>query len=163
MPKLHRLASAVFSLILTGCTVYTSPRPAPPPPPPPEPAPVAVVSGPGVELISVEPVYADRVYVYDPGYPPGTYFWGNYYYYNGYRYPHDVFVNQYVVVNVREHRFYDAADNRRRGMVIAERQRVDYARNGGRPAAAGGGHPGPSVVQHAPAPQPARAPAPKRR
>jgi hypothetical protein len=157
VPNLNRLASVAIGLILSGCTVYTTQRPAPPPPP--EPAPAPVVVAPGVVVIETEPVYADRVYVYDPGYPPGTYFWGGYYYYNGYRYPRDVFVNQYVVVNVRERRFIDVQDNHRRGEVIAERQRVDYARNGGRPTGSGG-HPGGGVTT--PHPQVVKAPPPKR-
>lgn len=106
--------------------------------PPPQPAVVEqpvvagpVVDAPGVEVIQVEPAPEVRVYVYDPGYPPGVYFYGDYYWYRGYRYPHDVFINRYVVVNVRERRFVDVEQNRRMGQQLAARQRVAYANTHG--------------------------------
>jgi hypothetical protein len=91
-----------------------------------------VVEGPGVEVIDVEPDPVERVYVYDPGYPPGTYFYGGYVFYGGYRYPRDVFYDRYVVVNVHEHRFADAEANRRRGVEIERTHRQEFARTGGR-------------------------------
>jgi hypothetical protein len=124
------LALALGGLLSTGCTVYTSP------PPPPPPAPGPVVEGPGVVVITEEPPYDQRVYVYDPGFPPGTYYYPatDCYYYNGYVYPHEVFVDRYVAVNVREHRFVDREANARAGRVFEDRARADYARRGGRPA-----------------------------
>ena len=126
-----------LTVIGAGCTVNFTPVPVSS-----DPAPEVVdagsgpvVEGPGVEVVTVEPDPAVRVYVYDPGYPPGAYFYNGYYWYGGYRYQHDVFINQYVAVNVREHRFADAAENRQRAMV-AERDknnRRDVTRNHGDP------------------------------
>lgn len=90
-----------------------------------------VVSGPGVEAIDVEPDPAQRVYVYDEGYPPGTYVYDNYYYYGGYRYPRDVFVNHYVQDNIRQHRFANKDDNRRQGAQIEQRNRTEFAQTHG--------------------------------
>lgn len=111
----------IAGLLTTGCVVYEQPRPAT--------VVVAqpVVTGPGVEVIEVEPAPAERVYIYEPGYPPGVYFCDDYYWYNGYRYPHDVFVNQYVVVNVRENRYIDVEENRRVGQQIEVQHRQQYA------------------------------------
>jgi hypothetical protein len=153
------LIGSVFigTAMITGCTGYVGVVTyAPPPPravvvvepaPAPAPAPVVVVDGPvivdpSVVVIDVEPDPTYRVYVYDPGFPPGAYFYGGFYYYGGYRYPHDVFINRYVVVNVREHRFADAHENRERSMVIEAQHRRDYqAHNAhGHPADAHG-HP----------------------
>jgi hypothetical protein len=121
------LALSLGGLLSTGCTVYTSP-------PPPGPGPV--VEGPGVVVVSQEPPYDERVYMYDPGYPPGTYYdpENGCYYYNGYVYPHDVFVERYVAVNVRDHRYEDVDANRRNGRVFEERGRADAGRRGGHPA-----------------------------
>ena len=140
--KTNRLiALGCFGLMgVTGCIVV---------PARPEPSPVVVgpvVSGPGVEVIDVEPAPVDRVYIYDPGYPPGCYFYNNYYWYNGYRYPHDVFVREYVTVNVRERRFVDVNENRRSAVIIQDRHRTEYAANHGvhgRPAVRPAGRPGP--------------------
>jgi hypothetical protein len=93
----------------------------------------AVVAGPGVEVIEVEPAPMDRVYVYEVGYPPGCYVYGDYYYYNGYRYPHDVFVRQVVTVNIRENRYVNVEENRRAGVRIEEQHRQEFAVNHGRP------------------------------
>lgn len=114
----------IVGLFTSGCIVYEQPQPAPVVEQP-------VVTGPGVVLIEVEPAPADRVYVYDPGFPPGVYFYNDYYWYNGYRYPHDVFINQYVTVNVREHRFVDVAANRRAGQQIEAQHRQEFAANHG--------------------------------
>lgn len=107
-----------------GCTVYTSPAPVVETQGP-------VVEGPGVEVIEVEPPPVERVYIYDPGYPPGTYFYHGYYYYGGYRYDREVFVHRYVEVNVREHRYVDVEANRREGHRMEETHRAEYARTGG--------------------------------
>src|ERR1039458_8832793 len=122
-----------LTVIGAGCTVNFAPVPVSS-----DPAPEAVdagsgpvVEGPGVEVVTVEPDPAVRVYVYDPGYPPGAYFYNGYYWYGGYRYQHDVFINQYVVVNVREHRFADAAENRQRAMVAERAHRREFAQNHG--------------------------------
>jgi hypothetical protein len=102
----------------------------------------AVVQGPGVEEVDVDPDPAQRTYIYDEGYPPGTYTYNGYYYYGGYRYPHDVFVNQYVQENIRQHRYVDAGDNRKQGLQIEQRNRTEFAQTHGvrknRPAAQGG-------------------------
>jgi hypothetical protein len=135
---------------LVGCGGYVGVvayRPAPPPvvyvEPAPAPAPAVVVADgpvvtdPSVVVIDVEPDPAYRVYVYDPGYPPGCYFYGGFYYYGGYRYPHDVFVNRYVTVNIREHRFADRNENRQRGAAFEARDKRNFAahRNNVKPAA----------------------------
>jgi hypothetical protein len=103
----------------------------------------AVVDGPGVVAIDVEPDPSQRVYVYDEGYPPGTYIYNDYYYYGGYRYPRDVFVNRFVQDNIRQHRYTNADDNRRQGQQIEQRQRTEFTKTrgvrqnvAGRPAAA---------------------------
>jgi hypothetical protein len=122
-----------LTVIGAGCTVNFAPVPVSS-----DPAPEVVdagsgpvVEGPGVEVVTVEPDPALREYVYDPGYPPGAYFYDGYYWYGGYRYPHDVFINQYVAVNVREHRFADAAENRQRAMVAERDNRREFAQNHG--------------------------------
>ncbi|HET6248859.1 MAG TPA: hypothetical protein VFE47_14270 [Tepidisphaeraceae bacterium] len=90
-----------------------------------------VVSGPGVEEVDVEPDPSQRVYIYDEGYPPGTYSYNGYYYYGGYRYPRDIFVNRYVQENIRQHKFIDKDQNRKRGEQIEQRHRTEYAKTKG--------------------------------
>ena len=90
--------------------------------------------------------------MYDPGYPPGCYFYNDYYWYGGYRYPRDVFINRYVVVNIRERRYIDVEQNRRFGQQMEVRQRNDFARNhgmrpGGRPVRPGA-RPAPRDREH---------------
>jgi hypothetical protein len=118
--------SCLAGLFLAGCVVYV---------PQPQPTSVAVdqpvITDPGVVAIDVEPPPDDRVYVYDPGFPPGVYFYNDYYWYNGYRYPHDVFINRYVTVNVRENRFINVDENRRLGQRIEVEHRQDFAANHG--------------------------------
>lgn len=103
----------------------------------PAPEPVVVerpiVTGPGVEVIEVEPAPVERVYIYEPGYPPGTYYCDGYYWYGGYRYERDVFVERVVVVNVRERRYVDVEENRRIGGRVEIRHREEFARYGGMP------------------------------
>lgn len=94
-----------------------------------------VIEGAGVTVIDVEPDPAQRVYIYDEGYPPGTYIYNGYYYYGGYRYPRDVFVDRYVRENIRQHRFSDPAANRRQGQPIETRQRQEFSQNHGHRAA----------------------------
>ncbi|HWE02454.1 MAG TPA: hypothetical protein VG326_08580 [Tepidisphaeraceae bacterium] len=91
----------------------------------------AVIDAPGVSAIDVEPDPAQRVYIYDEGYPPGTYTYDGYYYYGGYRYPRDVFVNRYVQENIRQHRYVNTEENRRQGQQIEQTHRADYAKNRG--------------------------------
>lgn len=116
-----------------GCTVYREPAPAnsygSTYDQPADEGPV--VDGPGVVVIETEPPPAERVYVYDPGYPPGVYFYNNYYWYNGYRYDRDVFRDRYVERNIREHRYEDARQNREEGHRFEEQHRQEYARTGG--------------------------------
>jgi hypothetical protein len=121
------IAMSVAACASMGCTVYQQqPRPvvAVDDPAPQGP----VIEGPGVEVIQVEPVPVERVYVYDPGFPPGTYFYSGYYWYGGYRYEHDVFIHRYVDVNVREHRYIDVSENRRAGQRVEQRQVTQFAR-----------------------------------
>jgi hypothetical protein len=131
------VACGMVAVICAGCVVYTQPayRPVAYEPAPAPGGPVVVA--PGVVAIDVEPPPPERVYVYDPGYPPGCYFYGGFYWYGGYRYPHDVFINRYVTVNVRENRYVNVEENRRVTVQVQERQRQEYVRNGG--------HPGPGV------------------
>ena len=119
-------------LLGVGCAEHE--RDYEPAPPPYREAVVdgPVVEGPGVEVIETEPAPVERVY--DEGYPPGTYLYGGYYFYGGYRYRRDVFVNRYVVVNVREHRYINVAENRRLGGRIEVHHRAEFARyHGARP------------------------------
>jgi hypothetical protein len=129
-------AAGILVTTAMGCVVYERPRPVAVVE---RPAPVVeetVVVGPGVEVIDVEPAPEERVYVYDTGFPPGVYFYNGFYWYGGYRYEHDVFVNRYVVVNIREHRYVDVEENRRAGVRIEAEHRQAFAVNHGRPAAA---------------------------
>jgi hypothetical protein len=124
-----------------------------------------VVEGPVVDggvAIDVEPAVDQRVYVYDAGFPPGTYLYGDYYWYGGYRYPQAVFLNSYVAVNLRGGRFVDVAANRRAGVTIEAQHRSAFAATGGRrpPVAARAQTRGP---QQAARPAPARSAAPARR
>ena len=115
-------AGATLLVTIQGCTVYVRPAPAP------QPVVVEpVVSGPGVELVEVEPAPPDRVYVYDPGFPPGVYWYGGYYWYDGYRYPHDLFIHNYVERNRAEHRYFDQSENRRMSSRIEEEHRQRFA------------------------------------
>jgi len=91
-----------------------------------------VIDGPGVVVMETEPAPVERVYVYDEGYPPGTYIYGGFYYYGGYRYEHDVFVTRFVEVNIREHRYVNVEENRRLGADFETRHREQYERTGGR-------------------------------
>jgi hypothetical protein len=111
---------------IAGCTIRTYPQPygqqaydAP------------LVDGPGVAPIDAPPPPDQCVYVYDPGYPPGTYYYGGNYYYGGYRYQQDVFVTRVVNVNVHENRYVNVADNRRASLQTQARQPAPYARPGG--------------------------------
>ncbi len=90
-----------------------------------------VIEAPGVTAIDVEPDPAQRVYVYDEGYPPGTYVYDNYYYYGGYRYPRDVFVNRYVQENIRRHRYVNVEENRREGQRLEQRHREEFSKTHG--------------------------------
>lgn len=129
----------IGTAMLAGCAGYGVRVVAyePPPPPPPviyiAPAPAVVVStgpvfaDPTVVAIDVEPDPAARVYVYDPGFPPGCYFYGGFYYYGGYRYPHDMFVHRYVEVNIRDHRFADPRENREKSSAIEAQHRREFA------------------------------------
>jgi hypothetical protein len=114
---------SVLGLFASGCVVYERPRPV---------VTEAVVVGPGVEVVEVEPAPEDRVYVYDEGYPPGVYFCGGFYWYGGQRYEHDVFVRDVVVVNIREGRYRNVEENRRQGQQIEAQHRQAYAVNHGR-------------------------------
>jgi hypothetical protein len=97
-----------------------------------------VVEGPvvdGAVAIDVEPPPDERVYVFDAGFPPGVYLDGGFYWYGGYRYPQDVFVNGYVATNLRGGLYTNVAENRRAGAVIEQQHRAEFAKTGGkRPA-----------------------------
>lgn len=142
--KLLRVVVSPLMFVSLGCVVY---RDAPSRGPvvveaPPPDVQGPVIEGPGVEVVEVEPPPVQRVYVYDVGYPPGCYFYNNYYWYGGYRYQRNVFINRYVTVNIRERRFVNAEENRRRGGQIEQHQRVVYQQTGGRQTARPGQTPG---------------------
>jgi len=140
--KLSVVVAVVGLLSAGGCIVVPTYEPSPPPPPPEAVVEGPVVEAPGVELIDVEPPPAERVYVYDPGFPPGVYFYNNYYWYGGYRYPHDVFITQFVNPNIRANRYINAEENRRSGREFESRQREEFARTHGvRPGARPGERP----------------------
>ena len=129
-------ASAAF--LTAGCVVQVRPspvvyraRPAEVVEVEPEAPVIAVVPG-EVILIDVEPAPVERVYVYEPGFPPGCYLYGGFYYYGGYRYRREVFVDRYVTINIREHRFIDVQRNREVGRRFEERHRTEFERFGPR-------------------------------
>jgi hypothetical protein len=95
-----------------------------------------VFQDPGVTVVTDEPPPDQRNYVYDEGYPPGCYLYGGFYYYDGYRYPHDEFVNRYVNVNIQQHRYVNVTENRQQGATIVERQKAEYQKTGGHRTAA---------------------------
>jgi len=138
------IVAAIAGVISAGCQISVTPGSFTVVPPvlirgPVIEAPVVeaqVVAGPvftapGVEVIQVEPDPSYRVYMYDPGYPPGAYFYGDYYWYNGYRYPHDVFINRYVTENIRENRFINVEENRRAGRRMEAHHRNEFAKTHG--------------------------------
>jgi hypothetical protein len=92
--------------------------------------PVIEASPTEVLRIDVEPAPVERVYVYEPGYPPGCYFYGGFVYYGGYRYHRDVFVHRYVEVNVRQHRYVNVTENRRLGHTIEVRHKTEFVKYG---------------------------------
>jgi len=86
------------------------------------------------EVVEVLPPPAERVYIYEPGYPPGVFFYGGFIYYGGHRYERDVFVDRFVSVNIRNHRFVDVEYNRRIGRQYEVRHREEFVRyHGHRP------------------------------
>ena len=96
---------------------------------------------PSVE-VAAEPPPDQRVYIYDPGYPPGCYYYGDDVYYEGRAYRRDVFVSHVVNVNIRENRYVNAEQNRRSANTYVTRDTVHYQNN--HPnyrGPAGGGHP----------------------
>jgi hypothetical protein len=142
---LASVVCASAAMLTTGCTVHTYSRPVVVERRPvvveerhvvqadvvePE-TPVIVDAAPTEVLrIDVEPAPAERVYVYDEGYPPGCYLYGGFIYYGGYRYHRDIFVERVVRVNVREHRYVNVVENRRAGHVIEERHRTEFVKYG---------------------------------
>ena len=129
-------ASAAF--LTTGCAVHVAPypvvyrtRPVEVVEVEPE-APVIAVTPGEVVIVDVEPAPVQRVYVYEQGFPPGCYLYGGFYYYGGYRYRRDVFVERYVTINVREHRYVDVERNRQVGRTFEERHRTEYVKYGAR-------------------------------
>jgi hypothetical protein len=143
---LASVVCASAAILTTGCTVHTYSRPVVVERRPvvveerhvvqadvvaePE-TPVIVDAAPTEVLrIDVEPAPAERVYVYEPGFPPGTYLYGGFYYYGGYRYHHDIFIHRYVEVNVRERRYVNVVENRRLGHVVEERHRTEFVKYG---------------------------------
>src|SRR5581483_5253482 len=56
----------------------------------------------------------------------------NYYYYGGYRYPRDIFVNRYVHENIAHHRFANKEENRRQAQAIEQRHRTEFTQTHGR-------------------------------
>jgi hypothetical protein len=147
-------ALAVASAAVVGCEIRAY---GPPPPPPtyvevaPAPAPAPVVVDGGV-YVDVLPPPDQRVYYYDPGYPPGCFFYGGYYYYGGYRYSRDVFINRVVNVNIHENRYVNVEENHRQGEAVKVRQQADYARYGGHVRPAGDRPPAHREDEHHDAP-----------
>jgi hypothetical protein len=131
MRTIHQLIVCVLAAVFSAGCVVREYRPAVAVEADAE-DPAPVVEGPGVEVVEVEPPPVERVYVYDEGYPPGTYLYGGYYYYGGRRYEHDVFVNRIVERNIRERRYMDVHANRERGQRIEQQHRERFARTGGR-------------------------------
>ncbi len=80
---------------------------------------------PGV-VVTAEPPPDQRVYIYDPGYPPGCYYYGDDVYYEGRAYRRDVFVNRVVNVNIHENRYVNIEENRRSANVYVSRDTVHY-------------------------------------
>ncbi|MBI3820328.1 MAG: hypothetical protein HY286_16680 [Planctomycetes bacterium] len=93
---------------------------------------VPVFTGPGVEIIEIEPAPVERVYIYERGFPPGCYLYNNYYWYNGYRYEHDVFIERHVTVNIRENRYVNVQENKSKIVQIRKEHEDTFAKTGGR-------------------------------
>lgn len=81
--------------------------------------------------VEVEPPPAQRVYVYERGYPPGTYFYDGYYYYGHQRYERNVFITKVVNVNIEKNRYVNVTENRRIGPQVEQKHQQEYANNGG--------------------------------
>jgi hypothetical protein len=132
---MRKILASVFGISLacycTGCTVHTSGVGLSVETPSVE-VDTPVIEGAGVFAIDVEPPPAERVYVYDEGFPPGVYLYDNFYYYNGYRYDHDVFVNRFVKANIANRRYVNVEENRRLGGQIEEKQKADFQKTGGK-------------------------------
>jgi hypothetical protein len=133
------VAMALSASLVTGCAVDFVP-PVLWPGVTVEAAPV-VVEAPvvaGGVAIDVEPPPDERVYVYDAGFPPGVYLDGGFYWYGGFRYPQDVFINGYVATNLRGGLYANVAENRRAGVAIEAQHRATFTKTGGKraPAAA---------------------------
>ncbi|HWE01498.1 MAG TPA: hypothetical protein VG326_03740 [Tepidisphaeraceae bacterium] len=94
-----------------------------------EPPGRAVIDDPGLAAVDVAPDPAQRNYVSDPGFPPGTYAYNGYYYYGGYRYPQDAFVSGYVQNNLNQRRFVNVGENRVQVDQIAKQEREVTAAN----------------------------------
>ena len=101
------VACGGLSLLSAGCVIHDSPPPRQ----------VVVIE---------EPPPAERVYIYEVGYPPGTYRCGDYYYYSGQRYEREVFVTRVVNVNIHEHRYINVEENRRVSHEIEHEHVVQY-------------------------------------
>ena len=79
-----------------------------------------------VVVVEEEPPPAERVYIYEEGYPPGAYRYGDYYYYEGRRYERDVFITRVVNVNIRERRYINVEENRRISREVEYEHVVQY-------------------------------------
>ena len=106
------VACGALSLLSVGCVIHESPPPR-----------HVIVER---EVVEVEPPPAERIYIYEVGYPPGTYRCGDYYYCGGHRYEHDVFVTRVVNVNIHEHRYVNVEENRRTAHEIEHEHMVQY-------------------------------------
>jgi hypothetical protein len=94
------------------------------------------------EVVEVQPAPVERVYVYEAGYPPGTYLYDGYYYYGRHRYERNVFITKVVNVNIQKNRYVNVTENRRTGQQIEQKHRTEYTKNGGRTTGTGTTPPG---------------------
>lgn len=76
--------------------------------------------------VEAEPPPAQRVYVYERGYPPGTYFYDGYYYYGRQRYERNVFITKVVNVNIQKNKYVNVTENRRVGQQIEQQHRQTH-------------------------------------
>ena len=106
------VACGTLSLLSAGCIIREGPPPR-----------EVVVER---EVVVDEPPPVERVYIYEEGYPPGSYRCGDYYYYGGYRYERNVFITKVVNVNIHEHRYVNVVENRRVSHEIEHQHVVQY-------------------------------------
>jgi len=91
-----------------------------------------LIVGEGVVAVDVEPPPDECVYQFELGFPPGCFFWHDHYYFGGYCYTRDVFLNRVVHENILHHRYVNVEENRRAAASFQTRDRERFTKTGGR-------------------------------